>query len=65
MLDFQRKCPGLKMCIDTGNFDYFDQTLDDAYALLKDQIVHVHCKDHISEREGVKPNRSLSGRRAL
>lgn len=35
----------LKFTLDTGNFAYSDEDAVQAYEVLKDYIVHVHCKD--------------------
>lgn len=42
---FTQQVPGLKISFDTGNFLFWAQDELEAYELLKDKIVHVHCKD--------------------
>ena len=45
LLWFMENVPGLKFTLDTGNFAYSDEDAVQAYEVLKDYIVHVHCKD--------------------
>lgn len=45
MLWFAERLPDLRITFDTGNFIYSEQPVLEAYDLLKDKIVHVHCKD--------------------
>ena len=45
LLWFMENVPGLKFTLDTGNFAYSDEDTVQAYEVLKDYIVHVHCKD--------------------
>lgn len=45
MLQFTNELPDLKITFDTGNFMYSAEEEKDAYEILKDKIVHVHCKD--------------------
>ncbi|SET23059.1 sugar phosphate isomerase/epimerase [Paenibacillus sp. NFR01] len=45
MLWFAERLPDLRITFDTGNFIYSEQPLLEAYDLLKDKIVHIHCKD--------------------
>lgn len=45
LLWFMENVPGLKFTLDTGNFAYSDEGAVQAYEVLKDYIVHVHCKD--------------------
>lgn len=42
---FADRIPNLKITFDTGNFMYSAQSEVYAFKLLKDKIVHVHCKD--------------------
>lgn len=51
--------PGLGFTLDMGNFAYSDEDVAQGYELLKEYIVHVHCKDRgqeekyqAAEREG-------------
>ena len=41
--------PELGFTLDMGNFAYSDEDVTEAYELLKDYIVHVHCKDRGTE----------------
>lgn len=52
MLWFAERIPELKITFDTGNFMYSGQDELYAFELLKDRIVHVHCKDRSLE---IKP----------
>lgn len=45
MMWFAERIPQLMITFDTGNFMYSGQSELDAFGLLKDRIVHVHCKD--------------------
>ena len=45
MMWFAERIPQLMITFDTGNFMYSGQSELDAFELLKDRIVHVHCKD--------------------
>ncbi len=45
MLYFLDRIPQLKVTFDTGNFMYSERSETEAFNLLKDKIVHVHCKD--------------------
>lgn len=45
MLWFAERIPELKITFDTGNFMYSGQDELYAFELLKNRIVHVHCKD--------------------
>lgn len=42
---FADRIPELRITFDTGNFMYSAQSEIYAFGLLKDKIVHVHCKD--------------------
>lgn len=46
---FMERVPGLRYTLDTGNFAYSDEDVLEAYCLLKNSIVHVHCKDRGEE----------------
>lgn len=52
MLWFAERIPELKITFDTGNFMFSGQDELDAFELLKNIIVHVHCKDRSLE---IKP----------
>lgn len=61
ILWFMQKVPGLGYTLDTGNFAFSDEDVLAAWALLKDYVVHVHCKDR-GEDASIKPkavNRGL------
>lgn len=47
---FMEQVPGLKFTMDCGNFAFSDEDAWDGYELLKDYIVHVHCKDRGREK---------------
>lgn len=51
LLWFMRQVPGLCYTLDMGNFVYSDEDVLSAYERLKDDIVHVHCKDRSMECE--------------
>lgn len=55
LLWFMRNVPGLKCTFDMGNFAFGYENVIDAYELLKNYIVHVHCKDRGSEGNGLQP----------
>lgn len=48
---FVQNVPGLKIALDTGNFAFSDEDVKQAYALLSQYIVHVHCKDRAEDAE--------------
>lgn len=45
--------PGLGFTLDMGNFAYSGEDVTAAYELLKDYIVHVHCKDRGTAERGL------------
>ena len=45
LLWFMEHVPGLRYTLDIGNFAFSDEDVSYAAWLLKDYIVHVHCKD--------------------
>lgn len=51
MLWFAERIPQLKITFDTGNFMYSGRSELEAFELLKDRIVHVHCKDRSTEEK--------------
>ena len=55
LLWFMRNVPGLRCTFDMGNFAFGYENVMDAYELLKNYIVHVHCKDRGSEGSGYIP----------
>ena len=46
---FLQQVPELMYTFDTGNFLFYGEDVSDAFALLKDRIAHVHCKDRQPE----------------
>ena len=63
MLYFLQTIPGLKACLDTGNFEFFGEDLPDAYNRLKGRIVHVHCKDRtLSRPDALYGSHAVDGR---
>ncbi len=42
---FLEHVPGLKYTLDTGNFAYIGEDVLEAWDVLQEYIVHVHCKD--------------------
>ena len=42
---FLRQVPELMYTFDTGNFLFYEETVQEAFELLKDRIAHIHCKD--------------------
>lgn len=62
LLWFMQNVDGLRFTLDTGNFIYSDERMEDGYALLKDYIVHVHTKDRGVEEKcvGFKHKRGMA-----
>lgn len=62
LLWFMQNVDGLRYTLDTGNFIYSDERMEDGYALLKDYIVHVHTKDRGVEEKcvGFKYKRGMA-----
>ena len=60
---FLEHVPDLKYTLDMGNFAYSDEDVSEAWEVLKEKVVHVHCKDRgaVGETEHVtnKINRGL------
>lgn len=55
LLWFMKNVPGLKYTLDTGNFAFSDENELEAVEVMKDYIVHVHCKDRaVDETVGGK-----------
>ena len=46
---FLQQVPELMYTLDTGNFLFYGEDVLEAFALLKDRIAHVHCKDRQPE----------------
>lgn len=49
LLWFMEHVPGLRYTLDMGNFAFSDEDVSYAAWLLKDYIVHVHCKDRAKD----------------
>ena len=63
LLWFTERVPELKITFDTGNFMYSQESELDAFAMLKDKIVHVHCKDRsLTEKAFCEAKACLDGR---
>lgn len=59
---FADRLPELGMTFDCGNFYFTGENELDAFSLLKDRIVHVHCKDRAKKPfDGEKPSKRLNG----
>lgn len=61
LLWFLEQVPKLKITFDTGNFIYRGENELEAFAKLKDRIIHVHCKDRSLTDTGGEPMISVSG----
>lgn len=59
LLWFMEHVPGLRFTLDTGNFAYSDEDVTKAYEVLKEYIVHVHCKDRADGGEVHRFSRGL------
>lgn len=46
---FLQQVPELMYTLDTGNYLFYEENVLKAFELLKDRIVHVHCKDRQEE----------------
>lgn len=46
---FIEHVPGLKHTLDCGNYVFSDEDVMEAWDVLKDNVVHVHCKDRGAE----------------
>ncbi|HKM35497.1 MAG TPA: sugar phosphate isomerase/epimerase [Lachnospiraceae bacterium] len=59
---FMLNVPGLKFTLDMGNFSFSDEDVKQAYTLLSQYIVHVHCKDRAEDAEitGTRYNLGLN-----
>ena len=60
---FLDKIPSLRVSFDTGNFMYSAEDELEAYELLKDKIVHVHCKDRGLDDNGTDYVTSTDGKK--
>lgn len=59
---FTRRIPQLKVTFDTGNFLCSGEDEWEAYELLRQDIVHVHCKDRsLTARPGCEEKRASDG----
>lgn len=65
MLWFLKQIPQLRVTFDTGNFITHGEDLFAAWELLKDFVVHVHCKDRearpVAVGEGYIPIKNVVG----
>jgi sugar phosphate isomerase/epimerase len=52
MAKFLNEIPSLYVTLDTGNFIIKKEDELRAYEVLKDRIIHVHCKDRIYDEDG-------------
>lgn len=60
---FMKQVPKLRCTFDTGNFMYSEIDEIKAFELLKDKIVHVHCKDRsLTSAKGEEPKETVEGR---
>lgn len=60
---YVEQLPGLGISFDTGNFAYFGQDAQEAYAQLKPYICMVHAKDRkYAGREGEQPLKTMDGK---
>ena len=60
--EFMDNVPSLGCTFDTGNFIYSGESALEAFEILRDRIVHVHCKDRsFKKKAGETPKISLSG----
>lgn len=62
---FLERLPKLGCAFDTGNFRYSEESETEAFRLLRDRIVHVHCKDRrfSPNRPNEEEKRTLGGRK--
>lgn len=61
---FSDQVPGVGYTFDTGNFNYAGEDELEAFELLQDRIVHVHCKDRADRSLwGEQPTRTMDGRK--
>lgn len=61
---FLQQVPGLKITFDTGNFLYQEEDVQEAFSVLKNDIVHVHLKDRsLIEVDGEQYKSTLKGRK--
>ena len=44
---FLEQIPELQYTLDTGNYLFYEEKVLEAWELLKDRVVHVHCKDRL------------------
>lgn len=61
---FLTRLPELGCAFDTGNFCYSEESETEAFRLLRDRIVHLHCKDRrfSPNRPGEEEKRTVGGR---
>lgn len=61
LLWFIKQVEGLRFTMDTGNFAFSDEDAAEGYRLLRDYVVHVHCKDRGREDTVPAQNRHNRG----
>ncbi|MCR5006446.1 MAG: sugar phosphate isomerase/epimerase [Clostridiales bacterium] len=61
---FADRVPGVGFTFDTGNFNYAGEDELEDFELLKDRILHVHCKDRADRSlSGEAPQLTVDGRK--
>lgn len=62
---FLERLPKLGCAFDTGNFRYSEESETEAFGLLKNRIVHVHCKDRrfSPNRPSEEEKRTVGGKK--
>ena len=61
---FADRVPGVGFTFDTGNFNYVGEDELEDFELLKDRILHVHCKDRANRAlNGEAPQITVDGRK--
>lgn len=63
MLWYLERIPSLRVAFDTGNFKYSGKSELEAFGMLRDKIVHVHCKDRsLDEKQSCGFTKAVDGR---
>lgn len=63
MLWYLERIPSLRVAFDTGNFMYSAKSELEAFGMLRDKIVHVHCKDRsLDEKQNCGFTKAVDGR---
>ena len=57
---FLESVPGLKHTLDCGNYAYSDESVLEAFKILGEHVVHVHCKDRGEEESVASKNMSFN-----